>query len=68
VNVEALAAITKDPAEKKRILDTAYAVRDAANAVIAAAKKVAANPNDPRAKAELEAAFKNLQDKLEQAR
>jgi len=36
--------------------------------VIAAARKVAANPNDPRAKAELEAAFKTLQDRLEQAR
>jgi hypothetical protein len=65
---EALAATIKDPNEKKRILDNAYAVKSAAEAVIAAARRVAANPNDPNAKADLDAAYKALQQKLSQAK
>lgn len=67
-DAEALAAETKDPAQKRRILEDAAQVKAASQNLIAAAKKLAQNPNDPQALKELEEAHRILLEKLNQAR
>jgi len=67
-DIEAFAATVDDPVKKKRLLDNAAELKNATQRLIAAAKKVAANPNDPEALRELNEAHKYLLDKLNEVR
>jgi len=67
-DAEAVAAETQDPAERKRILDTAAEINEASQRLIAAAKALAQNPNDPELQRKLAAAHQYLLDKLNQVR
>lgn len=67
-DIEALAEKTSDPAEREKLRKHAKAIREATQGLIAAAKKVAANPNDKNAQRELDEAYKKLQELINQVR
>eukprot|EP01119_Soliformovum_irregulare_P005452 TRINITY_DN17211_c0_g1_i1.p1 TRINITY_DN17211_c0_g1~~TRINITY_DN17211_c0_g1_i1.p1 ORF type:complete len:812 (+),score=266.83 TRINITY_DN17211_c0_g1_i1:195-2438(+) len=67
-DIEALAAQCSDPAQKARLLKQAQDIRDLSQKMIAAAKRLAMNPNDEQAKRDLQQAYDQLMGKLDEAR
>jgi len=67
-DIEALAQLETDPARKARLLAQAAEIRDLSQKMIAAAKRLAMNPNDEAAKRDLQAAYEALVAKIDQAK